>query len=96
MDEEKFLNLIKKELVIALGCTEPIAIALATSIARKYVWGNKVMKVNVNASRNVIKNAMSVGIPGTKNCGISMAAALGLFAKDIDKTSRIINRYYII
>ncbi len=90
MDEEKFLNLIKKELVIALGCTEPIAIALATSIARKFVRGNKVMKVNVNASRNVIKNAMSVGIPGTKNCGINMAAALGLFAKDIDKTLELL------
>jgi L-cysteine desulfidase len=91
MLEEKFLNLINKELVIALGCTEPIAIAFATSIARKYVWGNKVMKVNVNASRNVIKNAMSVGIPGTQNCGISMAAALGLFAKDLDKNLELLS-----
>ena len=41
MEEEKFLSLLNEELIIALGCTEPTAIAIAAATARKYVLGNK-------------------------------------------------------
>ena len=47
-------------------------------------------KVEVIASRNVIKNAMSVGIPGTDSCGINLAAALGIFAQDLDKNLEVL------
>ena len=90
MEEEKFLNILNEELIIALGCTEPTAIAIAAATARKYVWGGNILGVNVKASRNVIKNALSVGIPGTDSCGINLAAALGIFAYDSDKNLQIL------
>lgn len=77
MLEEKFLHILNKELVVALGCTEPIAIALASATARKYLPLSKITSIKVFASRNIIKNAMSVSIPGTESCGINLAAALG-------------------
>ena len=88
MEEERFLSLLNEELILALGCTEPTAIAIAT--ARKYVWGGTIIGVNVTSSRNVIKNALSVGIPGTDSCGINLAAALGIFAYDSDKNFQIL------
>ena len=90
MEEEKFLSLLNEELIIALGCTEPSAIAIAAATARKYVWGSNILHVKVKASRNVIKNALSVGIPGTDSCGINLAAALGIFAYDSDKNLQIL------
>lgn len=79
MKEDKFLDLLKKELVVSIGCTEPVAIAFAAALARKYVTGKEIKMIRINASRNVIKNAMSVGIPGTGSCGIKFAAAIGTF-----------------
>ena len=81
---EKILEIINRELVVALGCTEPIAIALAAALARKYA-GGRIIRINVNASPNVVKNAMSVKIPGTNSCGINLAAALGTLTQDLDK-----------
>lgn len=80
MEEDKFLDLLKKELVVSIGCTEPVAIAFAAALARKYVIGKEIKMIRINASRNVIKNAMSVGIPGTGSCGIKFAAAIGTFS----------------
>jgi len=91
MNKVKYFELLEKELVIALGCTEPIAIALAAAIARKYVKGNNVTDIKVFASNNIIKNAMSVNIPGTGSCGINLAAALGTLAKDADKSLELLN-----
>lgn len=90
MDENKFLRLLDKELVVALGCTEPIAIALAAATARKYVKGENVIDLKVYASSNIIKNAMSVNIPGTGSCGISLAAALGSLTSEIEKSLEIL------
>lgn len=79
-----FHNLLAKELVVAQGCTEPAAIALAGASIRDYVKGNKILEVEVLASGNVIKNAMSVMIGGTKTKGIDMAAALGIVIGQAD------------
>jgi Uncharacterized conserved protein len=84
MEEKKFLDLLDKELIVALGCTEPIAIAFVAALAKKHVKG-RVIKVN--ASRNIIKNAMSVCIPGTRSCGINLAAALGVITENPEKNS---------
>lgn len=91
MDQSIFFKLLNKELVVALGCTEPIAIALAAATARKFVKGEKVIDLKVFASGNVIKNAMSVNIPGTGSSGINLAAALGSLAKDADKNLEVLN-----
>ncbi len=80
MNDNVFFKALDKELVVALGCTEPIAIALAAATARKYVKGEMVTDIKVYASSNVIKNAMSVNIPGTGSSGMNLAAALGSLA----------------
>ncbi|MDD3985319.1 MAG: L-serine ammonia-lyase, iron-sulfur-dependent, subunit alpha [Methanobacterium sp.] len=90
MYDEKFFNLLKRELIVALGCTEPNSIAYAAALAKHYAKGNQINKVEVIASRNVIKNAMSVGIPGTDSCGINLAAALGIFAENLDKNLEVL------
>ncbi|BEP29081.1 L-cysteine desulfidase family protein [Helicovermis profundi] len=79
-----FIKTLKKELKPALGCTEPIAIALATSKASKYIDG-EIVKIDLELSGNILKNAMGVGIPGTGLIGIDLAAILGMIAGNSDK-----------
>lgn len=85
MNHSSFLQLLKDELIVALGCTEPIAIAYAAALARKYSQSDDITKIQVFASPNVIKNAMAVSIPGTNACGIDLAAALGSLSINADK-----------
>ncbi len=85
MEIEKIINILNKELEIALGCTEPISIAYAASLARENLKGEEISYIKVYASKNVIKNAMGVNIPGTGSCGIPLAAALGAIAGNADK-----------
>lgn len=77
MTEEQILQTLQKELAPAVGCTEPVAVAYAAAKARA-VLGRKPERARVNVSRNILKNAMGVGIPGTKLVGLEMAAALGI------------------
>jgi L-cysteine desulfidase len=86
---ERIYNLLEKELVIALGCTEPVAIALAAATAKEYTKEH-VTSITVSASGNVIKNALSVGIPGMSFTGIDFTAALGLIAGDASKQLRVL------
>lgn len=81
MDKQIFFDLINEEVKPATGCTEPIAIALCVANARR-VLGEKVEKILLKLSPNIIKNAMGVGIPGTKEVGIFIAAALGVIMGD--------------
>ncbi len=77
MTDQQVLQILKQELAPALGCTEPISIAYAAAKARA-VLGEMPMKAQVKVSRNILKNAMGVGIPGTDMTGLEMAAALGI------------------
>jgi len=70
------LALIKREVVPAIGCTEPVAVALAVSKATE-VLGALPSKIDVFLSVNVLKNGMGVGIPGTGMVGLPIAVALG-------------------
>jgi L-cysteine desulfidase len=76
-----FTSLLKKELVAAMGCTEPAAAALAGASARK-AFGMMPERIFIRASRDVIKNAMHAGIPHTDMRGINAAAALGIAGGD--------------
>ena len=75
--KEFLYDLLKDQLKPATGCTEPIAIAYAASLAKKELAGEAVTKIDVSASVNIIKNTMGVTIPGTELIGIDIAAALG-------------------
>lgn len=81
MNKDIYINLLKNEVVLALGCTEPIAIAYATAKAKE-VLKEEVESIELNLSANIIKNALGVGIPGTDNIGIDIAAALGAIGGD--------------
>lgn len=89
MENKDFLEILDKELVVALGCTEPISIALAAAVARKYLKGDQGISLEVSASGNIIKNAMGVYIPGTGKTGMNLAAALGSLG-DSDKNLEVL------
>ena len=76
-------GLLHKEVLPALGCTEPVAVAYAAAWARKAL-GCDVERIEVLGSRNILKNAMSVGIPGSNMAGLPIAAALGALAGRTD------------
>ncbi|MBE6296517.1 MAG: serine dehydratase subunit alpha family protein [Bacteroidales bacterium] len=69
-------RLIKREVVPAMGCTEPVAVSLCTAKAVE-ILGCVPQNINVKLSPNVLKNAMGVGIPGTGMVGLPIAVALG-------------------
>lgn len=77
MKEAYFLNQLEEELVVALGCTEPVAVAYAAALARKQAGQEAIEAIDLKASVNIYKNAMGVFIPGTSEMGAAMAAALG-------------------
>ena len=79
MDEQtkqSIIRLIHREVIPAIGCTEPIAVALACAKAAE-VLGDCPERVEVYLSANILKNAMGVGIPGTGMVGLPIAIALG-------------------
>ncbi|WP_340024002.1 L-serine ammonia-lyase, iron-sulfur-dependent, subunit alpha [Paenibacillus sp. FSL K6-1096] len=70
------LEVLRQEIAPAEGCTEPIAVAYAVSLAAELVE-EEVTAIELHLSGNIIKNAMGVGIPGTGQTGLPIAAALG-------------------
>ena len=72
----QILRLIDREVVPAVGCTEPMAVALCTAKAAETL-GIRPQKITALLSANILKNAMGVGIPGTGMIGLPIAIALG-------------------
>lgn len=89
---ELYLKTLKKEVVPSEGCTEPIAIAYAASIAAEHLKG-EIKEVDIYLSKNVIKNALGVGIPGTGGVGIEIAAALGISIQKSYKKLTILSNF---
>lgn len=75
-ERRRIIELMKKEVVPAIGCTEPISVALCVAKATE-ILGERPEKVTVCLSANILKNAMGVGIPGTGMIGLPIAIALG-------------------
>ena len=86
----QLIDLIKREVVLATGCTEPVAVALCATKARE-VLGKEPEKVELFLSKNVYKNAMGVGIPGTGMIGLPIAVAIGIVAGDSDRQLEVLN-----
>ena len=74
---QSIIALMNREVVPAMGCTEPVAVALCAAKCAE-VLGSVPEKVNIHLSANILKNAMGVGIPGTGMIGLPIAIALGV------------------
>lgn len=87
---QNYVQILREELVPAMGCTEPIAIAYGAAKARE-VLGCLPQSVLVEASGNIIKNVKSVVVPNTGGLhGIEAAAAAGIVAGKADKILEVI------
>lgn len=85
-----YIAVLQKEVAPAQGCTEPIAVAYAVSIAAEQLEG-PAESIQLHLSGNIVKNALGVGIPGTGRTGIDIAALLGAVIRRSDKKLEILN-----
>lgn len=89
---DAYVRLLKKELVPAMGCTEPIAVAYAAASAAREL-GTLPERVDICVSSNIIKNVKSVIVPNTGGLrGLAAAAAAGIIAGDPDKQLLVISK----
>ena len=88
---DAYLRVLRQELVPAMGCTEPIAVAYAAAVAKKAL-GCLPEKVQIVVSGNIIKNVKSVIVPNTGGLhGLEAAAAAGVVAGDPEKKLLVIS-----
>ena len=88
---QDYINVLKEELIPAMGCTEPIDIAYAGAIAREHL-GCLPERVEIEVSGNIIKNVKSVIVPNTGGLrGIEVAAAAGIVVGDAAKELKVIS-----
>ncbi|WP_108649547.1 L-cysteine desulfidase family protein [Dongshaea marina] len=77
----QFIEVVKREVVPALGCTEPVSVAMAAATAMTYL-NHEPKTIKALVSPNLMKNGMGVGVPGTGMVGLHIAAAVGALAGD--------------
>ncbi|SMB91613.1 L-cysteine desulfidase [Peptoniphilus asaccharolyticus DSM 20463] len=86
-----YISYMKKELVPAFGCTEPIALAYASAVARE-ILNKEPEKIFANVSGNIIKNANSVTVPGTDGRkGLAISIVAGAFLGDASKQLEVLS-----
>lgn len=79
--QDQLIEIIKNQIRPAVGCTEPGAAAYAAAVAAQTL-GDTPELLTISVSRNILKNAMGVGIPGTNMVGLPIAVALGALCGD--------------
>lgn len=88
--ERKYLSLLHQEIAMALGCTEPAAVALACAYATKTLK-ETVEEAKILVSQYILKNGMNVGIPGTEISGLNIASALGIVSAQPEKELMVLS-----
>ncbi|MGI6433645.1 MAG: serine dehydratase subunit alpha family protein [Sphaerochaetaceae bacterium] len=88
MEHNDFVKLLHEQVIPAVGCTEPVSIAIATAAANRQLTG-EITNLMIRLSFNIFKNGMKVGIPGTDEKGIPFAAALALVMGNPDHQLQI-------
>ena len=87
----ELISILKKEVVPATGCTEPIAVAYAAAVAGARIESmDHIKRVAVCVDPGLFKNGLRVGIPGIKERGLEIAAALGLLVSKPEKELRVL------
>lgn len=90
-NQDIFIKILEKEMVPALGCTDPIGVAFAAAYARQYTKG-KIISITGELSVNIIKNAAAVCIPKTcGKCGVDVAIALGAIGGNPNKGLEVLS-----
>lgn len=89
--QEQIISLMRSQLRPAVGCTEPAAAAYAAAVSARTL-GMVPEHITVTVSRNILKNAMGVGIPGTDMVGLPIAVALGALYGDADAALAVLHR----
>lgn len=79
--EKPLLQIVERDVVPALGCTEPVSLALAAATAAKYL-GKTPERIEAKVSPNLMKNGLGVAVPGTGMVGLPIAAAIGALGGD--------------
>jgi len=86
----ELLEILKKEVAPAVGCTEPVAVAYSVAFAKKQVSGD-LESIEVTVDPGLYKNGLRVGIPGITERGLHIAAALGYIIGSPEKKLEILN-----
>ncbi|SIR06829.1 L-cysteine desulfidase [Alkalispirochaeta americana] len=86
----KLLAMLRRELVTSVGCTEPAAVALACATSRRYLC-DELAKLSIVVSKDVFKNGFKVGIPGSSQKGLFIAAALGYLFGDSETELEVLS-----
>lgn len=85
--KEKILRILRENMYVATGCTEPAAVSYCASVAANELkkLGDTVESIDVEASKNILKNAMSAGLPNTSKVGVNYAAGIGALHGNLEK-----------
>lgn len=89
MDTNQWITLLKQDVVPALGCTEPVCVALCAAHAGQLITG-QLLSVTVHTNAGIYKNGMSAGIPNCPQVGLPWAAAIGSLLKNPQKQLQLL------
>ena len=84
LTRKECIQLLRQDVAPALGCTEPVCVALCLAHAAK-VLDEEIISIGVNVNIGIFKNGLSAGIPNFDNVGLNYAATLGAFLKNPKK-----------